>query len=112
MICSKCGAEIRDGALYCYGCGKAVAETSVPAGDDASVQAPEEMTDLELAHSSAVAKSASEGRGARRRTKSVEPKVVEVVWEEPKNGTTVFIVASLILVVLGFLLVAAGLYLK
>lgn len=120
VACSKCGAEIREGSVYCYGCGSPVAEVAKEefgekpsAPEPAAAERSEVMSDLELAHSSAVAQAPQRSRPTRRKpARVVEPKVVEVVWQEPSSGSWRFIVSALIIVIIGLVLVGLGLYLR
>lgn len=117
--CSKCGAEIREGSLYCYGCGLPVAE--VPAAPDRATSATAEPTheraadinaDLEKAHAAAAAPTARPTGAARRRPARPEPKMVEVVWAEPQGSSLGFILGSAIVILITIVVVAIALYLK
>jgi hypothetical protein len=117
-VCSKCGAEIRKGSVYCYGCGLPVKE--VAAADAAEIKAappadekiPDPMTDLEIAHSSAAVQTPARSRPARRKVAKIEPKVVEVVWQEPEALSWRFIISAIVFVIVGIGLVVLGLYLR
>lgn len=122
--CSKCGAEIREGSLYCYGCGLPVAEMSAEA-EPASVKLDVEPTrvaveepvadrvaELEKAHAAATAPPARSAPGARPRPARPEPKLVEVMWAEPQGSSVGFIVGSAIVILIAIVLVAAALYLR
>ena len=131
-VCSKCGAEVRHGALFCYSCGGSVApelpvsETTKLDGKDIFVagftdEGPEntdsvsnrkketsETTDLPIKKTEiqegAKLQSAA---NMRRKSKSLQKKVVEeVVWTGHDNAPN----AWFILVALGLTLLAAAIF--
>ena len=119
-ICEVCGAEIRPGALFCYGCGIAVPGSK----DDAVTAAPTESKNVTPPVADDPAENVAangdkylNGSGGeklqpasalRRKKRAIERKPVEVVWKEPESASTRFIFASVILtaVVLGLLIAA------
>ena len=117
--CSKCGAEIREGSLYCYGCGLPVAEVSAAADRPATASAEPTRepaadinAELEKAHAAAAVPTARPTGAARRRPARPEPKMVEVVWAEPQGISLSFILGSVILIFMVIVVVAIALYLK
>ena len=116
-VCAKCGAEIREGSLYCYGCGSPVAEVSSPSEEHAvedpiEVQERDLTAELEEANTAAAESTSAPAALARRRRPRPEPKTVEVVWAEPEGNSLVFILGSGILILLAGVLVLLALYLK
>lgn len=137
VLCKACGADIREGALFCYGCGKSVAERSkslqMPKPEpglardrDPSPRAtainiprpdlsPLEIPDEGKTETIPAAKNGLKTRTAsslRRRAKSVNGSRVEVSWVKPEGPPLLFYVVTLAVGIAAVLLVAAALYLR
>lgn len=89
--CGKCGAEIRAGSQFCYGCGEKVAEV---------VQ--ERIASKPGVRTFEAAKNGADRERQRPRRVRPEPKVVEVVWKRT-DGTG----AGILFIALGIALVVA-----
>ncbi len=109
--CQHCGADVRLNSQFCYNCGGSVtAETGfkdLPHVESNNGDASKQTSKLELAEPSEspileptiqeepVLKSAAT---MRRKSKVIEPKKVEVIWEEHENASGGwFILAALVL---------------
>ncbi len=134
-ICSACGADVRPNALFCYGCGSAVAdekkadenftaEKSVPvvnegseknAVDETIERNEPENTIIEepakpIAAEETKLKSAA---SLRRKSKSFQNKKVEIVWEEHENAPNVwFISVSVVLTIVALIVLFLAVQLK
>lgn len=106
LICDICGAEVRDGSLYCYNCGGSVSQAGVyslvePRAEDNGLSAK--------AYPDSPSRS---DRQSSRRRRSTRGRSNEVVWE-PKTGISIgFIVGSLIFVLIAVVLLLIANYLK
>ena len=122
QICSGCGSEARPNALFCYHCGGSVAPDVVAVKDKEAVGealSHQNVTDekngdgLAQVEKPAIEKSADDpipkpvlneepklksAAAMRRKSKSFQPKRVEIIWEERENApNTWFIVAAIFL---------------
>lgn len=125
-ICRHCGAEIRDGALFCYGCGKAIPgraavegekkthepETiinSLPAETASEAPAALQMAEPAYGETNGSLRSAA---SMRRRPKSVRKTDVEVTWVATQRPPTLFYIVSLVVGLSAVALIALALYLR
>ena len=105
-ICDLCGAEIRDGSLYCYNCGTAVRATppeetvSVPVPHEPSVKTKDDRPPLRSAAS------------LRKERRAFNRQPVEIKWEPRAETSMVFIVVTVFLAVAALLLLLIALYLR
>ena len=105
VLCDLCGAEIREGSLFCYNCG-----TAVPATSEAVAVA--EPVVLERATENDVRPPLRSAASLRRQRRAYNRQPLEVTWE-PKAGTSiVFVVASIILTAGAVVLLLIALYLR
>lgn len=129
-ICRKCGAEVREGSVFCYNCGTRMTAEIEPgrgqvsnglsesrpavtpaAPADGPVPAP--VADKPLSssppdkHSAALPTAASV---RRRRPRS--PRSVEVIWQERQGPGWGFVIGSAVLVVITIMLLLLSLYLR
>lgn len=110
-VCNSCGADVRDGALFCYNCGSNVAvDTSSErnGNNDKSqktekLQFPEKtLAEEKIAvvedkktdeKTETVPEPKPELKSAasmRRKPKTIQRKRIEVVWEEPASAPNVW----------------------
>ncbi|HKP69392.1 MAG TPA: zinc ribbon domain-containing protein [Pyrinomonadaceae bacterium] len=102
--CDLCGAEIRDGSLFCYNCGTAVPEERAEAKTSAPVVSAEPVV-----KERPPLKSAASLR-QQRRASNRQP--VEISWEPRTNPPILFIVASIVLALGALVLLLIALYLR
>ena len=112
-VCDICGAEVRDGSLFCYNCGGSVSK----ADDIEPISAPSEpivKPDDKPANGNATfdpAKSRSE-RLEKRRVRAANRQPVEVVWQ-PRDGVSwPFVIVSAVFVLIAIVLILAAFYLR
>jgi len=124
-ICNACGSEVRLNALFCYHCGGSVAPEAVVAlkdkesvgdtrfreniseeknGDNFSpieITTVEETTDNPAPKSNLPEEPKLKSAAAmRRKSKNLQPKRVEIIWEEHANAPNGwFILAAILLTV-------------
>ena len=115
-VCSKCGAEVREGTLFCYSCGERVAsETEPPAqanGDSKTIdiEAQAALDDLaqKLSGDQGSEKPAAKlARAAEERKKArVAPrKTREFVWEPRNDAPLTFIITAAVIGIAAVLVV-------
>ncbi|MCY7376563.1 MAG: zinc ribbon domain-containing protein [Pyrinomonadaceae bacterium] len=130
QICQTCGADVRENSLFCYNCGGSVAPDVVMSLRDSpknaalkNGDAPKQTTKLKLEEKPADApipkpaiqaepelKSAA---SMRRKSKLVQPKRIEVIWEEHENAPNGwFILAAILLTLFAVAVFYLAIYLK
>ncbi len=110
IVCRQCSADIREGSLFCYNCGKSVTYAAENGADN-----KDDLTDLEKAAAAAEREAPIAGPGKkirvpseRRRAYNRQP--AEVTWTPRNDGANSFVIAGLIIAVLTALLIIAALY--
>jgi len=125
LICQACGADVRPRALFCYHCGSSVAPEAVVAlkdrkdvgnarlrkvvseerNGDKSEQIKQTIT--ESGESQPILKpnlpeepKLKSAATMRRRSKSFQPKRVEIIWEEHENAPNGWFIAAAIFLTL------------
>jgi hypothetical protein len=133
-VCGKCGVDIRPDTEFCYNCGSSVTSPAAPAVRNGAEQTDEEnlRTETEFsAHVSDAGAGTANGNsarlqdrrpdppkyesaaGLRKRSKPATRKPVEITWEPKTDSPNLtFIIATICLVVLAIILIAAAQYLK
>ena len=119
QVCSTCGTAVRPNAQFCYNCGAAVAEDAPPEQHEQKNK-PARKTKLKENNGKTVAdllnqpqeieagakpkadadvklKSAASLRNKARR---LEPKKVEIIWEEHENAPNLWFIAVAVLLVI------------
>jgi hypothetical protein len=130
-VCRNCGAEVRHGSLFCYGCGKSVTKGhdsedsenlpaipmpgSVPqtALPDRGVGVSKESERLPTPMPTA-ATSPRSGDPARRqsRSKRVKRSREEITWADPEGPGWGFILASVLVIFITGLLIVVAMLLR
>jgi hypothetical protein len=138
-ICNACSAEVRPQALFCYYCGGAITAEKSPSSDNGSstsvnsqkldgetiikladekqnigeeihVRKKSENLEKQDLQDKTRLKSAAT---LRRKSKTLQPKTVEVIWEEHENAPNVwFISAAVALTILSVAILFLAMYFK
>ena len=104
-ICDICGADVREGSLFCYNCGGSLKRTETETAPTPPPQAPA------VAPSNGPAKKTPvDKRPAPRRNIARGP--VEVVWEPRKGFPVVYVIAGVVLLIIALILFIAAMWLK
>lgn len=131
QVCGDCGANIRDGAFFCYNCGSNItadADLSETNGkndrgekterllpvektsEDEKKNLPEKTEREKAAEKKRELKSAA---SMRRRPKTIERKRIEVAWEEPASAPNVwFLLVAVLLTAFAIVLWLLASYLE
>ena len=140
QICNACGVDVREGSLFCYNCGGAVAseievekedkkdkasdvwlrENLVENGkNDQITNQSEEFITLEKVADKPIPKpeiqteaNLKSAAAMRRKSATFQKKQVEVVWEENDAPNASFIVVALILSLFAVAVFFLAIYLK
>lgn len=122
-ICKACNSEVRSNALFCYHCGSSVAPDIVSRLKNKSDGSErngnnsgklkqtivEDLTDKPIPKPGLPEETNLKSAAAmRRKSKSFQPKQIEVVWEEYENAPNGWFILASILITL---LAAGALYL-
>ena len=124
-ICHACGSEVRQNALFCYHCGGSVAPEVVIALKDKKTvsdawfresideekngdkSAPNEKITVQESADKPIPKpnlpeepKLKSAAAMRRKSKSLQPKRVEIVWEEHANAPNGWFILAAILLTL------------
>lgn len=108
-VCDICGAEVRDGSLFCYNCGGSVSK----ADELGAILVPSEpiiVRDDKPANGNAtydpVQRRAE--RTEKRRVRAANRQPVEIVWQPRTGMSWPFVIVSLVfvLIVIGVILAA------
>jgi hypothetical protein len=136
--CNSCGTNIRSNALFCYHCGSSVApEVVVALKDKKSINEDwlhENKTEEKNGDNSELKSSADTSEPAekaipkptlseepelksaatmRRKPKNIQPKKVEVIWEEHENAPNAwFIGVAILLTLFAAVVLYLAMYLK
>lgn len=119
-VCANCGVDVREGADFCYNCGKAVSPEAISqVSGEIEIHHSNGGATRPLTKQIASKDSAPEpGRklqsaaAIRRRSKSYISKPVEIEWVEPERASATFVTATIVLTVLAILLLFAAFYLR
>ena len=131
-VCSACGSEVRSNALFCYHCGSSVAPEVVVALKDkravsdawvsenggASTQRPQpivtESADKPIPKPNLTVEPELKSAAAmRRKPKNIQPKKVEIIWEEHENAPNLwFILVTILLTLFAAGVLYLAMYLK
>jgi hypothetical protein len=112
--CAECGAEIRDGSLFCYSCGKPVRNAEIinepkPDQPKAEEPTPDKPKIVEQTSSRPPLRSAASLRKQRR---AFNRQPVEVSWERRTGSPIAFVVATIVLVSAALVFLLLALYLR
>lgn len=106
-ICDICGADIRDGSVFCYNCGSAISEKPVEPDESQSSDAHSNGNAVVTDGDKILPKPMLSGR-ARTRKRPVQNR--EVVWQEREGISVGFIAMTVALVLLSAAILIAGFY--
>jgi hypothetical protein len=104
LICDLCGAEVRDGSLFCYNCGSAVSDES------GSVET--ENRDSEVSSNGRAADPVLPKQSNRVRTRKRPIQNREVVWEGREDMSIGFVATTIVLVLVTVVIIIAGFYFR
>ena len=115
-ICSKCGAEVREGTAFCYACGGRVTADEAPGSsnngslkelDDEAKAALDDLAQKMKGEqpveqpATRLAKAAEE----RKKARVTQRKEREFIWEPRSDTPVVFLISAAVLVILAILVV-------
>jgi len=103
-VCEACGADVRDGSLFCYNCGGPVGKS---APDTSESAARDEIVNVEPATRPPLRSAAS----LRKQRRAFNRQPVEVRWESPSGSPTGFVIATIVLAAGALVLLIIALYL-
>ena len=111
-VCDICGAEVRDGSVFCYNCGGPLAKLE----EVAAIPPPAEpMIAAEPVTNGAVTKVdevSPKQRTDRRRVRASNREPAEIVWAPREGVSWAFVVTSIIFVIIALAVVIAAVYVQ
>ncbi len=105
-ICDLCGAEVREGSLFCYNCGGSLKKVS-PAPAHAA-----EVPVAVPAPTNGVSKPAAPNTREARKRKPIDRGPVEVVWAPREGISLIYVIAGVILLAIAVTLFIVAMLLK
>lgn len=113
VVCDLCGAEVRDGSLFCYNCGGSVSkdeeiEPIPPPTEPIVAHATEPESDLVTK----VDPPAVKRKAGRSKVRAANRQPAEIVWEERQGISWGFVIATLVFVIVALGIVIAAFYLR
>lgn len=112
LICDVCGAEVRDGSMFCYNCGTSVTE---PVGQGEVQTVVEPQTSESRSNGSPIVKgndSLKQRPTEKIRSRKRPVQHREVVWAERDGMSLGFVFTTVILVLLSAVILIAGFYFR
>lgn len=123
QVCSTCGTDVRPAALFCYNCGAAVAEEipsnnykkkgkssrkttvkeSISKIENDLINQPEEVEKENVSLAETKGKDNIKLKSAaalRNKARRLEPKKVEIIWEEHDNAPNLWFIGVAVLLVI------------
>lgn len=142
QVCTTCGTDVRPNALFCYNCGAAVAE-EVPSNNHQQKEKSSRKTKVKVKNNKpkiendlinqpeeiekenvllAETKPETEGKddvklksaaALRNKARRLEPKKIEIIWEEHDNAPNLwFIGVAILLVIFTIIIYFIAMWLK
>ena len=103
-ICDICGADVRDGSLFCYNCGGSLKHDA------------QEITQEPVAVISAPTNGSTKGAGASQpevpRRKRADRGPVQVVWAPREGVSIIYVAAGTGLLIIALILFLMAMFLK
>lgn len=113
-VCDICGAEVREGSVFCYNCGGSLAKGEepdpIPPPAEPMILA-EPVTNGRATHGEDPTKRRAE-RSDRRRVRASNREPAEIVWEPREGVSWAFVVTSLVFIIIALAVVIAAFYLR
>ena len=103
-VCGECGADVREGSLFCYSCGKPVGEAAT-----VSESKPAENKVLDELSQRPPLRSAASLRKQRR---AFNRQPIEVSWERRSEPPVAFVITTVVLVSAALVFLLLALYLR
>lgn len=111
-VCDICGAEVREGSVFCYNCGGSLAKAEVaepiPPPAEPIIAVAEPATNGVVTDP---AKRQAE-RPERRKVRAANREPAEIVWEPREGVSLAFVIASIVFVIIALVVVIAAIYLR
>lgn len=102
--CGACGADVRDGSLFCYNCGASVARAPVEEAVEAKPKLAEGIREPRPPLKTAAS--------LRKHRRALNRQPVKVSWEPPEGPALGFIITAMVLTLGAVLLIVLALYLQ
>lgn len=115
-VCDICGADVREGSVFCYNCGgsltKAAEPEPIPPPAE-TIVARAEPTSNGLATKAGEVPAKPKGQASdRRKVRAWNREPVEIVWEPRDDVSWIFVIASILFVIVALALVIAAVYVR
>jgi len=115
-VCDICGAEVRDGSVFCYNCGGSLAKTedvpAIPPPAEPIVAVTEPVTNGGVTKVDRDPPKQKVERPDRRRVRASNREPAEIVWEPRQGVSLVFVITSIVFVIIALAVVIAAIYVQ
>ena len=110
-LCGECGADVRDGSLFCYSCGKAVPKISAH-DESRSVDVPEAAAESDIVKQPDSKPPLRSAASLRKQRRAFNRQPVEVSWEPRTSSPVAFVITTIVLFFAALLFLILALYLR
>jgi len=110
-VCAECGADVRDGSLFCYSCGKAVSKVSAH-NESIPVEVSAAAAESEIVKQPGAKPPLRSAASLRKQRRAFNRQPVEVSWEPRTSSSPAFVITTLVLFSAALLFLILALYLR
>jgi hypothetical protein len=115
-VCDICGAEVRDGSVFCYNCGGSVVKAEdtepIPTPAEPIVAVAEPVANGRVTKVETDSKQRQGERSERRKVRVANREPAEIVWQQREGMSWAFVITSVVFVIIALALAIAAVYVR